>query len=139
MLQKLKNISPVVLLCFFGTWVLQSVSPLLLLQHDAHHDRKVMVCSMDGDCNSSCSLDGKKSCSCNHTASYDASNNAMLCGCNHHGDSPMGINAPFQIKALLVSALERIPFSPKSLHPASEQSLRFIFTDDIFHPPRLNA
>ncbi|WP_372635589.1 hypothetical protein [Fodinibius sp.] len=139
MLQKLKNISSVVLLSFFGTWVLQSMSPLLVLQPDLHHDGEVMVCSMDGDCGSSCSLDGKKSCSCNHTASNDDSNNAMLCGCNHHGDDPVGTKAPFQIKAPLVSALEGITFSPKSILPASEQTPFFIFTDDIFHPPRLNA
>lgn len=119
--------------------MLQSVSPLVMQQISAHHGGEKMVCNMDGDCDSSCSMDDRKSCSCNHAASNDDSNDVMLCGCDHHGNEPIGTNAPFQIKAPLVSVFDGITFSPTSIFLSLKQHHLFIFTDDIFHPPRQSA
>ncbi|GEM_PF-1198516 len=138
-LNKLKHISSVVLLIFFGVSILQGLSPLTMQYMNTHHGGEVMICSMDGDCNSSCSLDKTKACSCNHTATNDDSNNTKLCGCDHNGNEPVGTNAPFQIKAPLVSAFDGITFSPTSILLNVNQRHLFIFTDDIFHPPRLSA
>ncbi|NIV10178.1 MAG: hypothetical protein GWN62_02375 [Aliifodinibius sp.] len=128
-----------VLFIFLGASVLQGLSPIVMQQMNAHHHGEVMACSMDGDCDSSCAVDGEKACSCNHTASDDDSNSTKLCGCDHHGSAPIGTNAPFQIKAPLVSAFDGITFSPKTVFLRLKQYTLFIFTDDIFHPPRLLA
>ncbi|MDZ7657693.1 hypothetical protein [Fodinibius sp.] len=105
-----------------------------------HHSGEKMSCSMDGDCNgASCSVDGTKSCSCNHAASTNDSDNTKLCGCDHHGNTPIGTYAPFQIKAPLVSAFDGITFSSTSILLNVNQLHFFIFTDDVFHPPRLRA
>jgi hypothetical protein len=138
-LNKLKHISSVVLLFFFGASMLQSVSPLVMQQVNTHHGQEVMACSIDGDCGDSCSLDGEKACSCNHATSNDDSNDLMLCGCDLPGDEPIGTHAPFQIKAPLVSAFDGITFSPTSIFLSLKLHPLFIFTDDIFHPPRLRA
>ncbi|WP_141239930.1 hypothetical protein [Aliifodinibius salipaludis] len=106
---------------------------------NAHHDGEVMACNMNGDCDSSCAVDGEKVCSCNHTASDENSNATKICGCDHHGNEPVGTNAPFQIKAPLVSVFDSITFSPKTVFLRLKQHSLFIFTDDIFHPPRLRA
>lgn len=139
MLNKLKHISSVVLLLFFGASILQSVSPLVMQQMTSHHSEEAMACSMGGDCGDSCSLDEKKACSCNHVASDNDSNKTMLCGCDHHGNEPIGTHAPFQIKAPLVSGFDGITFSPISIFLSLKHHHLFIFTDDIFHPPRLRA
>jgi len=136
---KLKHISSVVLFIFLGASVMQGLSPIVMQQMNAHHGGETMACNMDGDCDSSCSLDRKKACSCNHTASADNSNATKLCGCDHHGNEPIGTNAPFQIKAPLVSAFDGITFSPTSIFISLQQHPLLIFTDDIFHPPRLLA
>ncbi|WP_440999281.1 hypothetical protein [Fodinibius sp. SL11] len=122
-----------------GASILQGLSPIVMQQMNAHHGGETMACSMDGDCDSSCSLDTKKACSCNHSTSADDSNGTKLCGCDHHGNRPIGTNAPFQIKAPLVSAFGSITFSPTSFFLNLNQHPLFIFTDDIFRPPRLNA
>ncbi|MGM0547131.1 MAG: hypothetical protein ACQEST_10485 [Bacteroidota bacterium] len=127
------------LLLFVGASMLQSISPLVMSEMGSHHNGEKMACSMGGDCGDSCSVDGKKACSCNHATSNDDSTDAILCGCDHHGNEPMGTNAPFQIKAPLVSAFEGISFSPTSILLSLKQHHLFIFTDDIFHPPRLHA
>lgn len=120
--------------------MLQSMSPVVILEMSNHHGGEKMACCTDGDCNgASCPLDGTKSCSCNHAASTNASDNTKLCGCNHHGNEPLGINAPFQIKAPLVSAFDDITFSPTFIFLNLKEHYLFIFTDDIFYPPRLNA
>lgn len=139
MLNKLKHISSVVLFLFMGASILQGLSPLVMSEIHEYNGGEVMACNMDGDCSGSCSLDGKKSCSCNHASSNDDSNNTMLCGCDHQGDEPIGTNAPFQIKAPLVSAFDGFTFSPTSIFSSLKQHPLFIFTDDIFHPPRLRA
>lgn len=139
MLNKLKLISSVVFFLFLGASLLQSLSPLVISEINAHHDGEVMACNMDGDCSGSCSLDGKKACSCNYTSSDNDSNNTKLCGCDHHGEKPIGTNAPFQIKAPLVSVFAGITLSPTSIFPSLTQQPLFVFTDDIFHPPRLRA
>lgn len=140
MIQKLKHISSVVLLLFFGASMLQSMSPLVMTKM-SNHNGEVMSCSMDGDCDgASCSIDGTKSCSCNHAASSKSdSDNTTLCGCNHHGNEPIGTNAPFQIKAPLVSTFQPITFSPSTVLLNTSRHHLFIFTDDIFHPPRPRA
>lgn len=139
MLRKLKNISSIALLLFFGASILQSFAPLVISEMSNHHGGEVMACNMDGDCSGSCSLDGKKACSCNYTSSDNDSNNTKLCGCDRHGEEPIGTNAPFQIKAPLASAFGGITLSPTSIFPSLTQHPLFIFTDDIFHPPRLRA
>lgn len=139
MINKLKHISSVVLFLFLGASILQSFSPVVMAELNNHHSGDVMICSIDGDCDNSCSLDGKKTCSCNHTVTNNDSNKTMLCGCDHHGNEPVGTNAPFQIKAPLVSAFNGISLSPTSIFLNLKQHHLFIFTDDIFHPPRLRA
>jgi len=131
----------VVLFIFLGASVLQGLSPIVMQQMNAHHDGEVMACSMsmDGDCDSSCEVDREKACSCNHNASNNDTNSTKLCGCDHQGNEPVGINAPFQIKAPLVSAFDGITFSPTTFLISLQQHTLFIFTDDIFHPPRLLA
>jgi hypothetical protein len=105
----------------------------------SHHGGEKMFCSMDGDCDSSCSMDEKKSCSCNYASDDQKDNMVTLCGCDHHGNKPIGTNAPFQIKAQLVSAFDGISFSATSILVSLKQHHLFILTDDIFHPPRLHA
>lgn len=124
---------------FLGASVLQGLSPIVMQQINAHHDGDVMACSMGGDCDSSCAVDGEQACSCNHMNQNDDTIDTVLCGCDHHGNEPIGMNAPFQIKAPLVSAFDGITLSPKTLFLKPNQHSVFIFTDDIFHPPRLLA
>lgn len=139
MFNKLKYISSVVLFLFLGASMLQSFSPMVMSEMNNQYEKE-MACSIDGDCGkTSCSLDSQKACSCNHAASTDDASNTTLCGCDHHGNRPIGTNAPFQIKAPLVSAFGSITFSPTSIFLNLNQQPLFIFTDDIFRPPRLNA
>lgn len=139
MLQKFKHISSIVLLFFFGASMLQSISPLLV-QQISHHSEEKMVCNIDGDCDgTSCSVDGNKSCSCNHASNNQKANRVTLCGCDHNDNEPIGTTSPFQIKAPLLSVFDGITFSPKTVITNLHQAHSFIFTDDIFHPPRLSA
>lgn len=139
MIHKLKHISSVVLFMFLGASILQGLSPIVMQHMNAHHDGETMACSMDGDCDSSCSVDSQKACSCNHTNQNDDAIDTVLCGCDHHGDTPIGTNAPFQIKAPLVSNFNSIAFSPTSVFVSIKEYSLSIFTDDIFHPPRALA
>lgn len=139
MLRRRIHILSVVLFLFLGAMMLKSFSTLVISQMGSTHHGGVMACSIDGDCSSSCSLDGKKICSCNHAASADDASNTKVCGCDHDGNTPLGTNVPFQIKAPLVSVFDGITFSPTTIFLSLKQHHLFMFTDDIFHPPRLRA
>lgn len=137
MLNRFKYIQSLVLVLFLAAWGLQSLSPVVM-QHFSHHD-DVMMCNMSGDCDgASCKIDSTQECSCSHTSDKKDSE-PTLCGCTHHGNEPVGTASPFQIKAPLLSAFDSITFTPTIISSYTKQDPYFIFTDDIFHPPRLNA
>lgn len=138
MLQKSKYIQSIALLLFLGAWMLQSVTSVLMQQGNAHHN-KVMSCSINAETSrASCSLDGTQSCACNHAAAENDGNTVTLCGCDDHAN-PMGMSSPFQIKAPLLAAVDNVAFTAEIVSTHTNQSHYFIFSDDIFHPPRLNA
>ena len=136
---RFKYIQSLVLVLFISAWGLQSLSPVVM-QHFSHHD-EVMMCDVSGDCDGNkCSMENTGECSCNHTSSdKDEDNQLRLCGCNHHGNEAVGTAAPFQIKTPLLSAFDVITFPKKFMPPHLNPDLYFIFKDDVFHPPRLNA
>lgn len=134
MLNHFKYIQSLVLVLFLAAWGLQSLSPVVMDQ--LSHDNDVMMCDMSGDCDST--IGSTQECSCSHT-SGQKDNEPTLCGCTHHGNEPIGTASPFQIKAPLLSTFDKITFPETIISPYPNQRLYFIFTDDIFHPPRLNT
>lgn len=90
---------------------------------------------MDGDCGSSCAIDGKM-CSCDHSPEENV---VTLCGCDHHGNELVSTTSPFPIKALLQSSFDETPLLPNGTFLYLIQNHSVVFADDIFHPPRLIA
>ncbi|MFH5833380.1 hypothetical protein [Halalkalibaculum sp. DA384] len=128
------------MILFLSAWSLQSLSPVLT-QQLSHSGSEVMVCEKPSNNGTTCEMNGTNRCNCSHHSSDNTEhdNTVTICGCTHHGNEVVGIASPFQIKAPLVSAFGGISFSPTSILPGMKQHRPFIFTEDIFHPPRPTA
>ncbi|MGD8427026.1 MAG: hypothetical protein PVH63_05300 [Balneolaceae bacterium] len=128
-MRKFAYIQSVVIFLFAGAWLLQSLSPLMMYQM-SQHDSKAMICRMNGHCGGSCC--------CNCTSAGEEDDTIKICGCDHHGN-PLGMASPFEIKAPLHATFDGPSFSAEIISMHLNLSPFFIFTDDIFHPPRLNT